>query len=187
MKNSKQIKDILIHAKDLLPDSTTPRLDLEVLIAAVCSWTRSDLIINQREELSIEQLDSLMELVEKRRQHLPIAYILNNKEFYGRDFYVDQKVLVPRPETELLIDLAMKEVNLRTGKKDLEILDLGTGSGCIAITLAKELENSCNFTAVDSSVVALGVAKKNAAVHHCLLYTSPSPRDKRQSRMPSSA
>ena len=101
MKNSKQIKNLLAQAKDLLPDSTTPRLDLEVLLSAVCSWSRSDLIINQREELSAEQFESLMKLVELRRQSIPIAYILNNKEFYGLDFYVDRNVLVPRPETEL--------------------------------------------------------------------------------------
>ena len=109
----------------------------------------------------MDKFDILMELVEQRRQHLPVAYILNNKEFYGRDFYVDQNVLVPRPETELLIDLVIKEVGNRANKA-LEILDLGTGSGCIAITLAKELGSDCNFTAVDSSGAALEVARKNA-------------------------
>lgn len=165
MNNSKQIKNLLSQAPDLLPDSTTPRLDLEVLITAIFSWTRSDLIINQREELPIDKFDKLMDLVEQRRAYQPIAYILNNKEFYGREFYVDRDVLVPRPETELLVDLAIREFKDNSNKKDFEILDLGTGSGCIVVTLAKELSSTCSLTAVDSSVAALEVAKKNAATH----------------------
>jgi release factor glutamine methyltransferase len=98
-------------------------------------------------------------MVVRRRRREPVAYILGRREFYGRSFKVDSRVLVPRPDTEILVEIALRE----TRDRDLHVraLDLCTGSGCVAITLAKERPTS-SFVAVDVSADALAVARENA-------------------------
>ncbi|MFC1495904.1 peptide chain release factor N(5)-glutamine methyltransferase [Candidatus Margulisiibacteriota bacterium] len=96
----------------------------------------------------------------------PLAYELKSQPFMDFDFYVDQNVLIPRPETEQLVEKAIEEIkNLKLKIKNLELLDLGTGSGCIAVSLAKYFSH-VKITAVDSSPDALAVARKNAKIHN---------------------
>lgn len=106
-----------------------------------------------------EQLARFHALVERRAAGEPVAYLLGGREFYGRDFAVTPDVLIPRPETELLVDIAKSKVGTDGTAR---ILDLGTGSGCIAVTLALELP-AARVTAVDVSAAALDVAQGNAA------------------------
>jgi release factor glutamine methyltransferase len=108
-------------------------------------------------ELSIAEYQKLDKLIQTRIKKYPMAYIVNKKEFYGFEFYVDENVLIPRPETELLIDETLK---LAKEFKNPKIVDVGTGSGCIAITLSKLL--NMKITASDISESALNIAKKNA-------------------------
>jgi len=100
------------------------------------------------------------ELIARRATGEPMAYILGHREFFGREFLVSPAVLIPRPETELLVEVALARIDA-TGKSRLRVLDLGTGSGCIAITLALE-RPQLDVTAVDVSAAALAVAQANA-------------------------
>lgn len=147
----------------LRPVSASPRLDAEVLLAHVLGLSRARLLAESQQPLSAEQLAALAALTERRVALEPVAYLTNHKAFYGRDFYVDRRVLVPRPETELLIELARAWAS-RTNRQPPTIADIGTGSGCIAVTLALELPQARVF-AVDLSADALDVAAINVQRH----------------------
>ncbi len=136
-----------------------PRLDAEVIVAYALSVTRMQLIIDSQRPLGTEELTRLRELVKRRRQREPVAYLQGKREFYGRDFKVDSRVLIPRPDTETLVDVALS----RTGEKSLSMraLDLCTGSGCVGITLAKQRPTS-SVVLTDLSADAVVVARENA-------------------------
>lgn len=114
---------------------------------------------NYKPNLSLTQRLHLKYLIYKRGKGIPVAYLTKNKEFYGRDFYVDKNVLIPRPETEQIIDIAKS-----LAYSPNSILDIGTGSGCIATTLLKET-NASKAILIDISSQALSIAKKNSKVH----------------------
>jgi release factor glutamine methyltransferase len=137
----------------------SPRLDAEVLLARALATTRIQLIVDAKRPLSPDELSRMRELVRRRRLREPVAYILGEREFYGRTFRVDRRVLVPRPDTETLIDVALSRTC--SVSMSLRALDLCTGSGCVAITLARERPTSSIF-AGDVSVDALDVARDNA-------------------------
>ena len=126
-------------------------------MAHVLEKRREWVLAHSEIELAPSQLRELNLLAEQVKQNKPLAYITGNKEFYGRDFRVTPDVLIPRPETEQLVEIIME----RAGDRGANILDVGTGSGCIAITLALELPNS-KVTAVDISPEALEIAQSNA-------------------------
>lgn len=147
----------------LAPTSRSPRLDAELLLAAACGVSRTRLLAEWDTPLSPCEQVGFEELVARRAVGEPIAYILGRKEFYGRPFIVDPRVLVPRPETELLIEQVLDWARGRDEPAHT-IADIGIGSGCIAITLALELPHS-HVIAVDISVDALAVARQNAALH----------------------
>jgi release factor glutamine methyltransferase len=146
------------------PSSASPRLDAEVLLAHVLGTSRALVLAESRQELLPAQQAAFDALIERRAALEPVAYLTGHKEFYGYDFVVDHRVLVPRPETELLIDLALDWTTRRASVADLTIADIGTGSGCIAITLALKLPEARVF-AVDLSADALEVARLNVARH----------------------
>lgn len=138
--------------------SSSPRLDAELLLGRVLAAPRIKLYTEFEKPVTDAERDRLRELVRRRAAGEPVAYILGEKEFYGRPFRVDKRVLVPRPETELLVDA----VRGRFGKdRPLRVVDLGTGSGAIAVTLALELPAAA-VTATDASADALAVAAANA-------------------------
>lgn len=136
-----------------------PRLDAEVLLAHALKRTRTQLVIELLRELEPSELAAFRELVKRRRQREPVAYLLGTREFYGRDFRVDARVLIPRPDTETLVTVALD----RTAGISLSarVLDLCTGSGCVAITLARERPTT-TVLATDASEGALAVAQTNA-------------------------
>ena len=136
----------------------TPFLDSAVLLAFASNISREQLFARYPEELLPEILEKFMHLIDKRLTGLPVSYIRKQKEFYGRDFYVDERVLVPRPDTECIID---KTLELISGRGQAEVLDLCTGSGCIAITLKLE-KPELRVSASDISTDALDVAEANA-------------------------
>jgi len=135
----------------------TARLDCLVLLEEALRVGRSHLLAHPETELTTAQLASLSSHIAERAQHQPLAYIRGKAEFYGRTFMVNDAVLVPRPETEAIIDL-LKELPLTKGA---HIADIGTGSGCLAITAALELPNS-HVTGYDISPEALKIAQANA-------------------------
>jgi release factor glutamine methyltransferase len=139
----------------------TPRLEAELLVAHALKLKRVDLYVRYDQPLSADELSGVRALIERRRKHEPVAYILGEREFYGRRFAVDARVLVPRPETEGVIDAALALLPAPTEGVTLRVLDLGTGSGAIALTLAAERPD-LRVTAVDLSPDAAEVARGNA-------------------------
>ncbi len=125
---------------------------------------RIDLALDADKEFSEAEISNWNFILEKLKTQIPIQYILGTTHFYGSEFIVDENVLIPRPETEELVDWIVKLNTKLSKKKDLKILDIGTGSGCIAISLAKNILNSAVF-AVDVSEKALAVAEKNATLN----------------------
>ncbi len=132
-----------------------PMFDTQILLSNCLNKQTSYLFANSQEELSNEHINCFLRFVERRKRHEPISHILQYKEFYGLLFYVNQFVLTPRPETEILVDEALKDITPKS-----TIIDVGTGSGAIAITLATKTKQP--VIAIDIDNKALQVAKLNA-------------------------
>ncbi|MBI5937504.1 MAG: peptide chain release factor N(5)-glutamine methyltransferase [Betaproteobacteria bacterium] len=144
-------------ASQLGLDRHEARIETAALAGHGFGVNRAWLIAHDRDELSPERLATLQALIERRRQGEPVAYIVGQREFYGREFKVGPGVLIPRPETEHLVEAALKRA-----PQNARVLDIGTGSGCIAITLKLERPDLA-VTAVDLSAPALDIARANAA------------------------
>ena len=136
-----------------------PRLDAEVLLARALGATRTQLVIDMQKPLTPAELARFREMVKRRRTREPVAYLLGEREFYGRMFRVDSRVLVPRPDTEALVDVALTRT--RSASMSARVLDLCTGSGCVAITLARERPTT-DVVGTDVSQDAMSVAEANA-------------------------
>ena len=153
----KNYKDLLNH------NIQTAKIDSEVILANILNTTRINLITKQDVTLNKEQEDLFSKLVERRKQKEPVAYILNKKEFWNENYFVDKRVLIPRPETEILIELLLKKT--KDKNKAYKVLDLGCGSGCLLISFLREMRKSQGM-GVDISRNALEVAKKNIELHN---------------------
>lgn len=145
---------------DLMQRSGLPPLEARMLMQYATGWSRVSLISRGLDGLSVAQMQLFSDVLERRLKGEPMAYIMGVREFYGRDFNVNSDVLIPRPDTETLIEWVLHECHLSEGQP-LEVLDLGTGSGAIAVTLACE-RPEWRVSAVDVSVGALRVAAENA-------------------------
>lgn len=158
MSEPRTARDMLARAREFLTrkGATEARLDAELLVAHALDLTRLQLFLDLERPVAGAEVARARELLVRRGKREPVAYITGSREFYGLEFEVDPNVLIPRPETELLIDLARERVSAGA-----RIADVGTGSGCIAITLARWIENA-RVHAVDLSAAALGVARRNA-------------------------
>lgn len=132
-----------------------------ILLEAFHQMKRVDLAINQNMELDAMQLLQWETVLSQLKEQKPIQYILGETEFFGLPFYVNENTLIPRPETEELVDWIIQQSTVKIKNSKLKILDIGTGTGCIAISLAKNLPNADVF-ALDVSGKALEVATKNA-------------------------
>jgi len=156
------IQSTLSEASDKLAEiSDSALLDAEILLCHVLDKSRSHLRAWPEKQLSPDQRLHFLNLFKQRQQGMPIAYLIGCREFWSREFKVDSAVLIPRPDTELLIELSLE---LLVGNPSSKIIDLGTGSGIIAITLAAERPD-IKAIATDFSELALNIAKKNSAVH----------------------
>lgn len=145
--------------------STSPRLDAELLLAHALGTTRLGLYLDSHRPLNAEELARMRELLKRRGRHEPVAYILGRKEFYGRDFVVTPAVLVPRPETECLVEHVLGQLQQRFGPEaPLDVLEFGTGSGAVAITLALN-RRSLRVISTEISPAAAAIARQNAASH----------------------
>ena len=141
----------------------SPRLDAELLLAHVLEVNRAAILARPDQHLTPKELTRYRDLVTRRAGREPLAYILGHREFYGIDFAVDPRALIPRPETELLVEHALSIA--RQLKPPLQIADVGAGSGAIAVTLALHLPQATLY-ALDHSDGALAVVAKNARHHH---------------------
>ena len=154
------IKDIIINYSQKLEHiSDTPRLDVEILLEKALGDVDSLYIrLNLNKEVTEEEFNLFNTLIEDRLKGRPIAYIVGNREFMGLDFYVQEGVLIPRPDTEALVE---EVIEICDGKEGLNVLDIGTGSGAITVSLAKYLKNP-KVKSFDISEIALEIGKKNA-------------------------
>ena len=138
----------------------THRLDSEILLSKVLNKSREQILISLNQNMKNTEVFAFDNLIKRRVEKEPIAYIINEKEFWSKKFLVNKNTLIPRPETELLVENLIKNYK----NKNISLLDVGTGSGCIIISLLSELSNS-NGVGIDISSSALKIAKKNALLH----------------------
>lgn len=166
------IKDALLYGTSKLKHiSKTHKLDTELILAFVLKKSKEFLFAKPEHKLSQTQINHFKRLILGRENHKPIAYIIGHKEFFGLDFFVNQKVLIPRPETEVLVEKTFKFIDKLYAIRHmpLAILDLGTGSGCIAVAIAKNIKCPAKIFASDISKDALRIAKKNAMHHRVII------------------
>lgn len=140
---------------------STSNLDVKVLLSFVLDIDTNELVLHFEKNMTNNQHDEFIRLLERRLKREPIANIINKKSFWNHDFYVNKDVLTPRSDSETLIEAVID--NYQNSNMELKILDLGTGSGCLILTLLKIYENSSGI-AVDISEKALNVAKRNADI-----------------------
>jgi release factor glutamine methyltransferase len=135
-----------------------PRTNAELLLGAVLNKSKVDLYLNKDRILTSDEIEKFNQSIKERISGRPVQYIMGTVEFFGLQFKVDERVLIPRPETETLVEVVMEQL---ANKENPKIIDLGTGSGAIAISLAKSLKSPFIY-ATDVSKEALKVAKENA-------------------------
>ena len=135
-----------------------PQLDSEILLSSTIQKDKKHIILNPKEPLNLSQLEKFQSLIERRKKGEPIAYLINKKEFWKYEFYVNKDVLIPRPDTEVIIE---EVLNIYTEKSQSQVLDIGTGSGCILLSIIKERPNLYG-TGIDISKKSINVSKINA-------------------------
>ena len=136
------------------------RLDSEILLSETLQQKREEVLTNLNQKISKKNIFKYKRFIKRRAESEPIAYIIKKKEFWSKNFFVNKNTLIPRPETELIVERLIKIIK----KKGILILDVGTGSGCILISLMSELKCSKGI-GIDISSKAINVAKKNRDKH----------------------
>ena len=157
------INSLLNEGQKILSNSSTKTsmLDAEILLCCALKRSFKEVVIDKNINIKINEINIYKDLIRRRNLGEPVAYIVKNKEFWKHSFYVDRNVLIPRPDSEIIIEEALKILD----RKDKGfILDIGTGSGCLVISLAKERPNFF-YSAIDISKKAIKVAKINAKMH----------------------
>ena len=164
MSNTKTIRELTRLSQEWLKSKEVEdcRLDVELLLAHVLDCRRLDLYMDLDRPLVKSEVDAFRELLRRRGKREPISYILGEREFYSLPFKVSSAVLIPRPETEFLVDFALERLNLE-GETPMRWADVGTGSGCIAVSVKKNAKRENIGFATDISEDALSIARENAA------------------------
>ena len=154
------IENVLIEGINALQIRrvSNPQLDSEILLSNSINKDKKHIILNPKEILNTDQLTNFKNLIERRKKGEPIAYLINKKEFWNNEFFVNKDVLIPRPDTELIIEEVLKIYSKNT---QLQVLDIGTGSGCILLSILKERSNFYG-TGIDISKKSINVSKFNA-------------------------
>ena len=137
---------------------TNPHLDCEILLSQSINKDKKHIILNLKETLTNKELNNFNRFIERRKNGEPIAYLINKKEFWKDEFYVDKDVLIPRPDTEIIIEEILKMYSI---KSKLHVLDIGTGSGCILLSILRERYNFYG-TGIDISKKSIKISKFNA-------------------------
>ena len=137
------------------------KLDSEILLSKVLNKNREELLINLNQKIEPQKISYFNRLIERRSSKEPIAYILKEKEFWSKSFLVNNNTLIPRPETELMVEKIVKIFKT----KDIFVLDIGTGTGCILLSILSELKNSKGI-GLDISSKAIQIANANSSKHN---------------------
>ena len=154
------INSVLNNGSKILKDNfiPNPQLDSEILLANAINKDRNYILVNSNNFLNENYLNKFYKLIKQRSLGNPIAYLTNKKFFWNSEFYITDKILIPRPDTELIVENVLK---LTKQRKKLNILDIGVGSGCILLSILKEREDFYG-TGIDISKKCLNICKKNA-------------------------
>ena len=154
------IENILNEGINILQKNkiANPQLDSEILLSNSIKRDKKHIILNPKEILNSDQLVKFKSLIERRKKGEPIAYLINKKEFWKDEFFVNKDVLIPRPDSELIIEQVLK---IYSKDVQLQVLDIGTGSGCILLSILKERSNFYG-TGIDISKKSINVSKFNA-------------------------
>ena len=154
------IKSILSEGTKILQKNkvSNPQLDSEILLSSSINRDKKHIILNPKELLNFKQSEKFKNLIERRKKGEPIAYLVNKKDFWKDEFFVTRDVLIPRPDTELIVEQVLK---IYSNDAKLQVLDIGTGSGCILLSILKERPN-VNGTGIDISKKSINVSKFNA-------------------------
>jgi len=154
------IEKVLNQGINILKASNipNPHLDSEILLSESINRDKKHIILNLKEILNSEQINNFNNFIERRKNGEPIAYLINKKEFWKDEFYVNKDVLIPRPDTELIVEQVLKTYSK---KSQLQVLDIGTGSGCILLSIIKERHNFYG-TGIDISKKSINISKINA-------------------------
>lgn len=161
--------NLILWASKILQEHTidSPRLDAEIILSHLLDCRRIDLHTHPDKPVEDAIAGRYKQAIQRRAQRVPLQYITNHTEFMSLDFYVDERVLIPRPETELIVEAVIEKSEILSNEQEILIIDIGVGSGNIAVTLAKKIQNARIF-AIDISPDALAVARINAQRHHVL-------------------
>ncbi len=140
------------------------KIDSELLLSESLNISKEELILNLNKSISFQKYADFLSKIHRRKLNEPIAYILKKKEFWRNEFYINKNVLIPRPETEHLVEEALNIIHKNQGKK---ILEIGIGSGCLITSILKERKN-CSAIAIDCCKKSIKIAKINAKLHHVI-------------------
>jgi len=163
-----EILELINHGSRQLKDKRiySHKLDSEILLSKVLNKTREELLINLDQKIAPQEISDFNKLVDRRSSKEPIAYILKEKEFWSKSFLVNNNTLIPRPETELMVEKIIKIFKT----KDIFVLDIGTGTGCILLSILSELKNSKGI-GLDISSKAIQIANANSSKHKLIQRT----------------
>ena len=137
------------------------KIDSEILLCGILKISKEKMMLNLEKKINNKNLNNFIYLINRRKKNEPVAYLLNRKEFWKNQFYINKDVLIPRPETEHLVEAVLKFINKREKKK---ILEIGVGSGCILVSILKE-RALCSAVGIDCSKKAVKIAQINANLH----------------------
>lgn len=153
---------IINRAANILRNNSilNPYLDSEILLSNILHTTREKLLLNLEKQITLQERKKFDIVIEKRKKKEPLAYILSKKEFWNTNFIINNSVLIPRPDTEIMVQEALNYLKI---DRKYQILDIGTGSGCILISVIKERKKSKGI-GIDVSKYAIHIAKNNAKI-----------------------
>ena len=159
-----KIKDIINYGVATIKNTESPSLEIQMMIAKVIEKDRLYIMLNLEEDIDESKVEIIKTMIDKRKNSYPLQYILGEREFWGMDFKVSEGVLIPRQDTEILIEETLKKLKDNKHKSNLKGFEIGVGSGIISITLLKEIE-TLTMIGVDINDKAIELTKANALKH----------------------
>ena len=159
-----KIKDIINYGVAMIKNTESPSLETQMMIAKVIEKDRLYIMLNLEEDIDESKVEIIKIMIDKRKSSYPLQYILGEREFWGMDFKVSEGVLIPRQDTEILIEETLKKLKDNKHKSNLKGFEIGVGSGIISITLLKEIE-TLTMIGVDINDKAIELTKANALKH----------------------
>ena len=159
-----KIKDIINYGVATIKNTESPSLEIQMMIAKVIEKDRLYIMLNLEEDIDESKVEIIKTMIDKRKSSYPLQYILGEREFWGMDFKVSEGVLIPRQDTEILIEETLKKLKDNKHKSNLKGFEIGVGSGIISITLLKEIE-TLTMIGVDINDKAIELTKANALKH----------------------